>query len=595
MPSPLLRSLAVALASLAVGVPSAHAATAADLDAEIGAIVDTTATQWAGLVRPDDVFQNPYPWNIAAGHSSFSPPMLTYAVQRVGERTGNAALLAAAERAWPRSVDASRASSFEMIGAAYAARHLALSPERRAQLTSYLAAYNVPIIGRRCLLRPLCWSNLKLVDALAVLAITRLGVVAADPRQRLGNPAAARAAALAVVDVRLPQVSHRTLAARSRGKLLQGAIISDPPKDPLAYHALTAFMLHEAIELLGRQASKQAVRAERDAMEALSALMAPDGDVSYLGRGQGQVWVPALAAGALAGGAADAAAKRPVRAARYLAGAQRAVRRLAALHASPAGLQLVPGAAARTTHAGIDGYAHDVAYNGLALFGLLRAQDALAATPAVRVGTRIPADRRLELVDNNGGGGVGIVADGRTWLAVHRSSKDPGDLRQDIGALALKRRTPAGWVDLLAPRPLTAATTQSQGPALIRRGVAITADGFELRADGRTVDVRGGFRIRKRLLARLEMRWRLTRRGARLTVRGAKPGRTYRFLAFTQEGTGVAARRSLEAFGARWRFSRPIRVARIPGYHSGPVERLDALEARLTAPRSGRFSVTIGA
>jgi hypothetical protein len=35
-------------------------------------------------------------------------------------------------------------------------------------------------------------------------------------------------------------------------------------------------------------------------------------------------------------------------------------------------------------------------------------------------------------------------------------------------------------------------------------------------------------------------------------------------------------------------------VRRIPGYHSGPVENLDALEARFTAPRSGRFAVTIG-
>jgi hypothetical protein len=65
-------------------------------------------------------------------------------------------------------------------------------------------------------------------------------------------------------------------------------------------------------------------------------------------------------------------------------------------------------------------------------------------------------------------------------------------------------------------------------------------------------------------------------------------------LAFTPEGTGTAARRSLEANGARWRFSERIRVRRVPGYHSGPVERLDALEAVLRAPRSGRFAVRIG-
>jgi hypothetical protein len=34
-------------------------------------------------------------------------------------------------------------------------------------------------------------------------------------------------------------------------------------------------------------------------------------------------------------------------------------------------------------------------------------------------------------------------------------------------------------------------------------------------------------------------------------------------------------------------------VRRIPGYHSGPVEHLDALEAQLVAPKSGRFVVAI--
>ena len=63
-------------------------------------------------------------------------------------------------------------------------------------------------------------------------------------------------------------------------------------------------------------------------------------------------------------------------------------------------------------------------------------------------------------------------------------------------------------------------------------------------------------------------------------------------LAFTPEGSGTAARRALEANGIRWRFSRPIKVQRLPGYHSGPVERLDALEAVLRAPKSGRFTVT---
>ena len=65
----------------------------------MSALIDTTAAQWAALQRPDDVFQNPYPWDVAVGHPSYAPPMLTYALHRSGERTANPALIAAAERA----------------------------------------------------------------------------------------------------------------------------------------------------------------------------------------------------------------------------------------------------------------------------------------------------------------------------------------------------------------------------------------------------------------------------------------------------------------------------------------------------------------
>jgi hypothetical protein len=64
-------------------------------------------------------------------------------------------------------------------------------------------------------------------------------------------------------------------------------------------------------------------------------------------------------------------------------------------------------------------------------------------------------------------------------------------------------------------------------------------------------------------------------------------------LAYTPAGTGVIEPRALVAADARWVFDRPIRGAVLSGYHSAPIENLDALEARLTAPRSGRFSVTI--
>ena len=136
----------------------------------------------------------------------------------------------------------------------------------------------------------------------------------------------------------------------------------------------------------------------------------------------------------------------------------------------------------------------------------------------------IPADRRLTVVDNGAGGGIGIVGSGRVWLAVHRTSRDPRDLRHDTGALALKVRTATGWADLLAPRPLTAIAGDSGGPALLRRGVALRPVGFGMDVGRSSADIRAGYYVKRRLHARIGLRWSLTRGGARLRVSGAEPG-----------------------------------------------------------------------
>lgn len=590
------RALALALLILtaAPGAAAAQPPTVASLQTEVATLLDTTVAQWSTMVTPTGVFQNPFAADVLAGHHSFVPPMLAYAVHRAGQRTGDGRLVAAAEQTWPHVVVPANASSFDMVGAAYAYQTLALSPARRSQLATYLADYGVPRTGRRCLLRPRCWGNLKLVDALAVLAITGAGVSHPNPAMRLGNPAAARAAAAAIVNTRLAQVADRGLRATVGGARLRGTVLSDPPADPIAYHALSAFMINEAIAQLGPAASLSARRVQRQALDALSVLISPDGDISYLGRGQGQTWVPALAAGALASGARVAlGAGQPGRATRYLAAAQRAVRRLAALHAGPYGLQVVPGALTRQTTAGIDAYAHTVAYNGLALFGLTRALDALTAiAPATPVGA-LPADGRLAVRDERASG-LAVVANKRIWLAVHKTATDANDLRHDAGALALKRRTPAGWIDLLAPRPLTKVTPDSGGPAMMYAGTPIRPTGFGIHVRRSRIIVNAGYRANQRIVRRVRFEWRLTRRGVRLRVAGVRPGDRFRMLAWTPAGTGGSGPRMLLAAGARWRFDRPIRVRRIPGYHSGPVEALDALEARFRVRGSRTFTVSIG-
>ncbi len=190
--------------------------------------------------------------------------------------------------------------------------------------------------------------------------------------------------------------------------------------------------------------------------------------------------------------------------------------------------------------------------------------------------------------------GLGVVANGRVWLAVHRKPMAVNDLRFDFGALALKRRTAQGWIDMLAPRPLAPTEPNSGGPALMHRGVPVLPRGYRMRARGRTVRVSGGYPSGDGWLGGARFRWRLTRHGARMTVSDVHAGDRFRMLAYTPAGTGRWGRRSLRAAGARWKFDRRIGVRRLRGYHSGPVELLDALEVRLTAPKSGRFAVKIG-
>jgi len=66
--------------------------------------------------------------------------------------------LAAAERAWPRSVDPIRASAFDMVGAAYALHDLRLTAARRRQVTAYVGRYGISTGGSA---QPACVATIR--------------------------------------------------------------------------------------------------------------------------------------------------------------------------------------------------------------------------------------------------------------------------------------------------------------------------------------------------------------------------------------------------------------------------------------------------
>ena len=197
----LIITLCALLPAWVAAPAAAQAPTAATLREEIRVLLDRTAGQWAGMMTPAGDFSNPFPADLARGHGSFVPPMLAYALHRAGQRNGNPALVAAAERAWPRAVDPIRASAFDMVGASYAYRLLALSdcpPGATRGLHEPLRdpAQRLPLPERaHLLLQPASWSTRSRCSGSPPPAC-------APPTRRRGlaDPVAARAAAAYVIN-----------------------------------------------------------------------------------------------------------------------------------------------------------------------------------------------------------------------------------------------------------------------------------------------------------------------------------------------------------------------------------------------------------
>ncbi len=586
------RGVVAVVAALAVLCTPAVAG--ADTSTDVRTLIARAAYQWAAAQEADATFPNPVAAEVARGYRGFGPPMLLYGLYRTGQRYGNAQIAAQADRGWRVAVSPDRAGAFDMLAAAYTLRHLQLPAGTRAFLQDYIRRY----VGYRpgaCVAAASCYGNLKLVHAAAALAMTGTGVASTVPGTLLADPAAARRIATIVVNRTVPAVM-RPLQALAGPLRLNGGVLSDPNDNPIAYHALSTFMLILATEELGAQTSASARLAVRHSLDALSVLMAPDGDVSYLGRGQGQVWVPALTAAALLKGARSLATTDPARAARYLAGAQQALQQLATIHQAPYGFLVVPGA--RTTVNGLDFYVNTLAYNGLTMFGLQVAADAAEGMPPLPA---VPPPSHAPLrVHDPEGSGLGILATGQHWMAVNSRGRERRDLRYDFGLAGLRLRQADGsWRSLLAPRPLTGFPVGlSAGPTLRRGGRVGLPQSQRMRVGPAAIRIGGGykrnntFRWQRR---RASMKYALIPGGVRLTVGGVRRKESYTFLVFTTPGTGrLVDRRTLQTAYGVWRFDRAVQVRRVNApFHSGPVENLEGFSVRIPARHRERFALTI--
>lgn len=474
-------------------VPSSGSATPAPLlsppalGAQVSALVASTTAEWASHQTPEGWLIDPV---LGRATGSYGLGMTGQSMVLLGVSHGDAALIEDGLRAELAEVAQPDGGGFELLALseafAWNNAHLASMPAWMAA-QPIIAAFitdHAPLVSDAgdCYSEERCYDNLKLVAAVAELSLLQTGL----PDLTLGTPATIRAKALAA----LTQAAKNTGAdARRLGASpFRGAgILSDPGRSPLAYHVLSTLMLGQAVQRLGASAPVSVIAAFSRCARALIGLMAPDGDVAYIGRGQGQVWT--VAAGIDALSLAAQMTHSAIWKGRYLAGAALELARLRSLYPPDGwGLPLVPrlagadsGAAAPSQavlntrnqtppdYLGIDGYANTVEYDGLSLWALTDAARVLSLIPPTPY-QALPSTKNGAFLDPSHTK-FAAVTDGRLWFAIHGSNSDPADARYGFGLISVERDSAQGWRAVLPYPPLTpllTSTATTSGPTLIR-------------------------------------------------------------------------------------------------------------------------------
>jgi hypothetical protein len=484
--------------------------------------------------------------------------MLGYGLLRAGVRSGDRSLI----RRGFRAIDAVLTSDHPQRGVfdslanstayAFAARSLASDPSfvaLRPRWEAYLKSISKPYIKstnlQACTDDPVCFHNHEAVGAFGDLQLLATGLRSDAPGAKLADPAGLRASALDVLSSQVPAAAGRVSVASFGGRVSRGlGLLSDTGTWPLAYHAFSTAMVAGAAADLGPSGVPASTRASlRATVGALAALMAPDGDVAYLGRRQEQAWALASAiyAAALASRMPgfDAGVMRAVE--------DRAFARLVSVNRfGPGGLGAVPRAlGSSTNYHGVD--ANEVVPAALTVFLLNLASDQAGAATPPDPGA-LPADADGAFLEPEKTG-FAAVRHGDLWYAVHRRTITY-DRRYDFGLVALKQRGADGrWRDVMRPRPDTRGPSHdSAGPVIESGGVRYLpyGDTIEARPSSGVVVVRGGYRSEDGVWLRRGVTFRFTPvRGGVAMSFPLRAGDQARVATYVRAGEGRARGRSL--------------------------------------------------
>ena len=575
----ILRAAIIAAAVLAWLAP---AAAAAPQPAELA---DPLAQRWAELQRADATFPDTIRPD-THGWGRYGEAGVGYGLLLAGARAQRPDWLEAGARAQAYAAETAtdRLSVFEsmLIASGYNLLR-ARAPDtptfaaRRASWEEYLRGVK-PVYNAR-VDAPHLRSNKYIVEAVAYFELARSGLSSDVPGAVLARPREARRRGLDILNRIVP---GRVRALRGSVAGHRVTALSDRDRQPLAYHALTVGLLARAIDVAGPGASGAARKALRIGVRTMWAYQAPDGDLAYFGRSQGQSWALALAALAAlraSAGPCDHQARA------FRAVADRALGRLAERHPiGPGGMAIVPSADGPATIPAIDDYASEVVYNGLTLTALGWAADAARPAAGCHAGGVLSDRARGSALLPFEDARFATLRRGRVWMAVKRTSQAP-DGRAAFGLRALKRRAPGGgWEDLVPAAPQAAgAPSGTFGPALVlRSGALARPSGTGITARRDRIVVHGGFKHRGRWVRRgARFQFVATARGARIVVPTRKGDRII-YSALTTgrpepTGRGVAAPGGADA-----------RVGRDPRAPARPV-RLQQLARRVALrPRGPR-------
>jgi hypothetical protein len=567
----------VALACLAIAAPASAAKDRFD------PLADTIADHAVALQRADGKFPDYIAKVRPGGRDAYGPAVMGYGLLQSGLRRGERrvteaglrAVTYAAQHRINRQIFADMA-----IAGAYdlAQRKLSGDPDYLAVQSiweRHLRREKFTLLG----VSDRYYYNWYLVEAVAVLELVHSGLKGGVSGSVLSNPPRARRLVGRLLERVLPTATDAY--SSTDGEHVPVAIVSDPPYNPLAYHAFSSGLLARAIDLLGNHASPRLRWRLHRMVRASWAFAAPDGDVSYIGRSQEQSWTLAFTAAA-ARTAADFADTTSRRAQAEDALARRVLQRYRGRYAGgPFGYAITPALAGGLDGAvdGLDPYAAAVSYSGLSLVGLEWAlsHERPEATTAGAIG----ADSSGASGFSSGSSSFAAVRRGPVWFAVRQASPPDGSYAEDLrywpGLMALKARdTTTGWRDVVPVRPITGTRDAAVGPQLVAAGTRAAFQGTALNAtrDGEVI-VHGGYRTAggRWLGHGLVMRFTPTPCGVRATF-PTRPGKRYVFTTYLR-GSGVTRTPGQLADGAqRIMFDRGSRVTLHAGYHSGADARL---------------------